>query len=95
MNIDTTDQAPVLEPGHTYASVNQSISEFPLTKLKRTPMGWIGGFLVAFLIVMGFLLAVGNLFLRVWVSGGIISLSGGPSISPTSSGGSGSGMPER
>ena len=64
MNIDTTDQAPVLEPGHTYASVNQSISEFPLTKLKRTPVGWIGGFLVAFLIVMGFLLAVGNLFMR-------------------------------
>jgi len=69
MNIETTDQAPVLEPGHSYASVTKSVSDFPLSKLKRTPLGWIVGFFIAFLITMGFLLAVSQLFLKgvgVW-----------------------------
>jgi Ni/Fe-hydrogenase subunit HybB-like protein len=56
-------RTPVLEPGHTFASVTDKISAITLTR--RTPRGWIIGFGVAFLLTMvllfatAYLLAVG------------------------------------
>ncbi len=41
-------KAPVIGPGHTYASVTDQISSIVLTK--RTPGGWIFGFGIAFIL---------------------------------------------
>ena len=48
----------IVEPGHTSLSVTQQISEMPLTHLKRTPLFWVAGFFVAFVLFMLFLYAV-------------------------------------
>ncbi len=53
---------PVLEPGYTYASVSDKISAIVLTR--KTGRGWIFGFGVSFLLVMGLMTAAGYLFLR-------------------------------
>ena len=53
---------PVLEPGHTYASVTDQISRIVLTK--RTPPGWFVGFGIAFTLLMAFLYATCYLFAR-------------------------------
>ena len=55
-------EAPVLEPGHTYASVTDKISTIVLTR--KTPKGWFIGFGVAFMILMVLLAAVGYLFAK-------------------------------
>jgi len=55
-------EPPVLEPGHTYASVTDKISTMVLTS--KTPRGWFVGFGVAFLIVMVLLGSVGYLFYK-------------------------------
>jgi molybdopterin-containing oxidoreductase family membrane subunit len=47
---------PVLEPGHTYASVTDKISSIVLTR--RAPKGWYFGFLVSFALLMLLLLAL-------------------------------------
>jgi Ni/Fe-hydrogenase subunit HybB-like protein len=47
---------PVIEPGHTYASVTDTISAIVLTR--RTPLGWFIGFGIAFALVMLLLYAV-------------------------------------
>lgn len=60
--MEITDQTPIVEPGHSIGTVNRNISEVPLAHPKSTPRAWIGGFLVAFLIMMGLLYAIGNLF---------------------------------
>ena len=52
---------PVLEPGHTFASVSDKISAIVLAR--RTPKGWIFGFAVSFLLTMVLLYAVTYLFL--------------------------------
>ena len=41
---------PVLEPGHTYASVTDKIASIVLTR--PTGWGWIGGFAICFAIIM-------------------------------------------
>src|ERR1051326_6485887 len=41
---------PVLQPGHTYASVTEKISSVVLTR--RTPPGWLLGFSLSFVLVM-------------------------------------------
>src|ERR1700682_589112 len=43
-------QAPVLEPGHTYASVTDKISAIVLTR--PTSLGWVAGFALTFTLVM-------------------------------------------
>jgi Ni/Fe-hydrogenase subunit HybB-like protein len=53
---------PVLEPGHTYATVTDQISALVLTT--RTPRHWWIGFAVSFLLVQLLLISVGYLFLR-------------------------------
>ncbi len=52
---------PVLEPGHTFASVSDKISAIVLAR--RTPKGWIVGFALSFVFTMVLLYAVTYLFL--------------------------------
>ncbi len=53
---------PVIGPGHTYASVTDKISSIVLAR--RTPLFWLVGFFVSFLLVMALLVAVSYLFAR-------------------------------
>jgi len=53
---------PVIEPGHTYASVTDKISSIVLTR--RTPLFWVLGFFVSFLLTMVLLGAIGYLFAK-------------------------------
>ena len=55
-------QAPVIGPGHTYASVTDKISAIVLAR--RPPRAWIVGFGVSFLLTMLLLYAVANLLVR-------------------------------
>lgn len=52
--------APVIEPGHTYASVTDQISAIVLTR--PTSRGWLIGFAASFLLLMAFLYATAYLF---------------------------------
>ena len=59
--------APVIEPGHTYASVTDEISAIVLTR--PTGRGWIFGFGISFVLVMVLLASVAHLFrwgIGVW-----------------------------
>ena len=51
--------APVIEPGHTFASVTDKISSIVLSR--RTPRFWVVGFGVGFALTMGMLYAIGVL----------------------------------
>jgi molybdopterin-containing oxidoreductase family membrane subunit len=55
-------QAPVIEPGHTFASVTEKISSIVLTRPVST--GWVVGFAACFLTTMMLLYALGYLFVR-------------------------------
>jgi Ni/Fe-hydrogenase subunit HybB-like protein len=55
-------EAPMLEPGHTYASVTDQISSIVLTR--RTPIGWFVGFGISFILLMAFLYATAYLFAK-------------------------------
>jgi molybdopterin-containing oxidoreductase family membrane subunit len=55
-------RAPILEPGHTFASVTDKISAIVLRG--RQPLFWLIGFFVAFLLAMGLLVSLGVLLLR-------------------------------
>jgi len=50
---------PVIQPGHTFESVTDKISAIVLTR--RTTLGWLAGFGVAFLLLMGLLITIGHL----------------------------------
>jgi Ni/Fe-hydrogenase subunit HybB-like protein len=50
---------PVIQPGHTFESVTDKISAIVLTR--RTTLGWLAGFAIAFLLLNMLLLAIGNL----------------------------------
>ena len=52
--------APILGPGHDYASVTDKISAIVLCR--RTPKWWIIGFLVSFALVMLLMVSVTYLF---------------------------------
>ena len=52
---------PVLEPGHTFASVTDKISTIVLTR--RVSTGWVVGFAIAFLLMMMLFYALAMLFL--------------------------------
>jgi Ni/Fe-hydrogenase subunit HybB-like protein len=54
--------APLIGPGYTYRSITEKISGIVLTK--TTPKSWLLGFVVSFALLMVFLYAVGNLFVR-------------------------------
>jgi len=55
-----TGQPPVLEPGHTFATITDKISALVLQR--RTTLGWLVGFSVGFALTMVLLLAVSYLF---------------------------------
>ena len=58
---------PVIEPGHTYASVSDKIGSIVLSR--KTPLFWIVGFFLSFLLAMALLVAVSVLFakgLGIW-----------------------------
>lgn len=58
---------PLVAPGHTFASITEKISSIVL--IRRTGIGWVIGFGIAFLLVMLFLAAVTYLLVEgigVW-----------------------------
>ncbi len=55
-------KAPVIEPGHTFATITDKISSIVLTR--PVGYGWLFGFFVSFLIVQVLLYAVGYLFIK-------------------------------
>ncbi len=61
-NTTATTPAPVIEPGHTFASVTDKISSIVLTRPASN--GWFLGFGIAFLATMMLLYAIGYLFIR-------------------------------
>ncbi len=56
------DSAPVIEPGHTYASVTDQISALVLTQ--KTPRGWFVGFTICFLLTILLLVSLTWLLIR-------------------------------
>jgi len=52
----------VIGPGHTFASVTDKISSIVLTR--RTPLFWVVGFGIGFLLTILLLFAIGTLFAR-------------------------------
>jgi len=57
---DLPEKPPVLEPGHTFASVTDKISSIVLGR--KTPRGWFIGFTLSFMLLMVLMLALTNLF---------------------------------
>ena len=54
--------APVIEPGHTFATVTDKISSIVLTR--PTSNGWVVGFAAMFMLTMMLLYALGYLFVK-------------------------------
>jgi Ni/Fe-hydrogenase subunit HybB-like protein len=55
-------EPPVLAPGQNYETITESVAQIPLSK--RTPLGWVGGFLIGFSLLMVLQMAIGWLLLR-------------------------------
>ncbi len=55
-------KAPVIEPGHTFATVTDKISAIVLTR--PISNGWVVGFAAGFMVTMMLLFALGYLFLK-------------------------------
>src|SRR4030081_1660844 len=55
-------KAPVIKPGHSFASITEKISSIVLKRPIKA--GWVFGFVVSFLILQVLLYAVGYLFIR-------------------------------
>jgi Ni/Fe-hydrogenase subunit HybB-like protein len=53
---------PVLGPGQNYETITESVAEIPLSK--RTPIGWIAGFLIGLGGLMMLQMAIGWLLVR-------------------------------
>jgi Ni/Fe-hydrogenase subunit HybB-like protein len=60
--LEPKKKAPVIAPGHSFASVTDKISSIVLTK--PVTYGWLGGFILTFLLVQVLLFAVGYLFIK-------------------------------
>src|SRR5262245_11990882 len=56
------DSAPVIEPGHTYATITDQISAIVLTG--KTGVGWFIGFGIAFMMTMLLFYSIGVLLLK-------------------------------
>ena len=52
---------PIIAPGHDFETVTEAVAQIPLAK--RTPLGWVFGFLIAFALLMGLQMAIGKLVL--------------------------------
>jgi len=55
-------RAPLVQPGHTFGTVTDTISAIVLTR--KTPLGWFVAFAAAFSLLMVFLVAITTLFVR-------------------------------
>jgi Ni/Fe-hydrogenase subunit HybB-like protein len=53
---------PVIEPGHTFATVTDKISSIVLTR--RTPKGWLFGFAISFGLLMMLFYTIGYLVMK-------------------------------
>ncbi|MDT4965283.1 MAG: hypothetical protein QOJ64_20 [Acidobacteriota bacterium] len=58
-DVHQTQTAPVIGPGHTFASVTDKISA--LTLRRRTPLGWFLGFGISFMLLQLLLLSITHL----------------------------------
>ncbi|HEX9653848.1 MAG TPA: NrfD/PsrC family molybdoenzyme membrane anchor subunit [bacterium] len=56
------DKPPLIEPGHTYASVTDKISSIVLTR--KTPKSWFIGFGISFILLMALLISVSYLVVK-------------------------------
>ncbi len=56
---ETTQGPPLIEPGHTYATVTDKISAIVLRR--KTSRGWLFGFAISFALVMVLMVAVARL----------------------------------
>src|SRR5215471_7029311 len=56
------NQAPVIGPGHTFATVTEKISSIVLTR--PISNGWVVGFAASFMVTMMLLFALGYLFVK-------------------------------
>jgi molybdopterin-containing oxidoreductase family membrane subunit len=61
--MEISQQAPLVEPGHTNTSVTEEISSIPLTRLRNTRFGWLVGFFISFVIMMVLFFAITVLFI--------------------------------
>ncbi|MBI2816894.1 MAG: polysulfide reductase NrfD [Acidobacteria bacterium] len=59
--LEIEPEAPIIGPGHDYASVTDKVSAIVLTN--KTPKGWFVGLAIAFALVMTLMAAVGYLFI--------------------------------
>ena len=53
---------PVIAPGHDFETVTETVAQIPLSK--RTPFGWVFGFLIGLTLLMGLNMALGWLLLN-------------------------------
>jgi molybdopterin-containing oxidoreductase family membrane subunit len=60
--VEVEQRAPVIEPGHSFATITDKISSIVLTR--PVGMGWVFGFAVSFLIVQMLLFSIGYLFIK-------------------------------
>jgi len=56
------DKAPVLEPGHSFESITDKISNIVLKR--PVHLGWVAGFFVSFMVMQGLLLGMTVLFVK-------------------------------
>ena len=59
-----SNEIPVLQPGHTYSTITEKITEIPLTAPRKTPRGWLVGFAISFLGMMLLFYAATYLFIN-------------------------------
>jgi Ni/Fe-hydrogenase subunit HybB-like protein len=54
--------SPVIAPGHDFETVTETVAQIPLSK--RTPLGWVLGFMIGLAMLAGLNLALGYLLLK-------------------------------
>ncbi len=88
------DKAPVIEPGHDFATVTDKIASIVLRG--RQPLAWWIGVSISLLLLMMLLFSLGRTWWpRASACGASASRLAGDSASSTSSGGSASATPAR
>jgi molybdopterin-containing oxidoreductase family membrane subunit len=60
--VEDPKKAPVIEPGHSFASITENISGIVLKR--PLTLGWVGGFAIAFMILQVLLFAMTYLFVK-------------------------------
>jgi Ni/Fe-hydrogenase subunit HybB-like protein len=60
--VEDPSKAPVIEPGHSFASVTDDISSIVLKR--PITLGWVAGFFIAFMVMQGLLFGMTYLFVK-------------------------------